>query len=160
MRTGVRIAGGVSVHNSRFVFFVAGTLAGVDGDGTTTGGVLWMLVSRNNRPLGRGVTYYRTYRECREAVLRLRSDLERAKPVESTVDETGQWIWRIELDGEAVAVSSRSYLRARECSYNLDRFLEAVPRAAVVAGTRNGRRPGAPAARAPQHGTAHPEAHR
>jgi hypothetical protein len=37
-------------------------------------------------------------------------------------------------------VSSRSYLRARECTYNLDRFLEAVPQAELVAGTRSVRR--------------------
>jgi hypothetical protein len=37
-------------------------------------------------------------------------------------------------------VSSRSYLRARECTYNLERFLEAVPSAQVVAGTRSVRR--------------------
>jgi hypothetical protein len=53
------------------------------------------------------------------------------------VETSGQWVWRADLDGATVFTSSRSYLRARECHYNLDRFLEAVPAALVVAGARS-----------------------
>lgn len=138
MRTTVRIAEGIMVQHSRFVFLAAPMPESKDGDGTE--GVLWMLVSPNNRPLGRGTTYHETYGACRQSVLDLQANCDRVKPVETTVDLTGQWSWRIELDGEPVAVSSRSYLRARECSYNLERFMEAAPKAEVVAGTRSVRR--------------------
>lgn len=67
----------------------------------------------------------------------------------STVDATGAWTWSIDLDGETVAVSSRSYLRVRECHYNVERFLETVPTADIVAGTRVVRRAGRGAVGAP-----------
>lgn len=138
MRTTVRIAEGIMVQHSRFVFLAAPMPESKDGDGVD--GILWMLVSPNNRPLGRGTIYHQTYGACRQAVLDLQANCDRVKPVETTVELTGQWTWRIDLDGEPIAVSSRSYLRARECSYNLERFLEAVPKAEVVAGTRSIRR--------------------
>lgn len=126
------------VQHSRFVFLAAPMPESKDGEEGE--GILWMLVSPNNRPLGRGTTYHATYGACRQSVLDLQANCERVKPVETTVDLTGQWTWRIDLDGEPVAVSSRSYLRARECTYNLERFLEAVPSAQVIAGTRSVRR--------------------
>lgn len=138
MRTRVCIAEGIMVQHSRFVFLAAPMPESEDGDGGE--GVLWMLVSPNNRPLGRGTTYHATYSSCRQSVLDLQANCDRVKPVETTVELTGQWSWRIEIDGAPVAVASRSYLRARECAYNLERFLEAVPRAEVVAGTRSVRR--------------------
>jgi hypothetical protein len=73
---------------------------------------------------------------CRQSVLDLRANAARIETIEYTVEATGQWRWRIELDRVPVAVSSRSYLRARECTYNLQRFLEAVPQADIVAGAR------------------------
>lgn len=138
MRTTVRIAEGIMVQHSRFVFLAAPMPESKDGDGVD--GILWMLVSPNNRPLGRGTTYHETYSSCRQSVLDLQANCDRVKSVETTLEQTGQWTWRIDLDGDPIAVSSRSYLRARECSYNLERFLEAVPKAEVVAGTRSVRR--------------------
>jgi hypothetical protein len=141
-RAVARTSEGISVHHSRFVFLVAPMPNHGTGDGTAEG-VLWMLVSSNNRPLGRGATYHPTYGACRDAVQALQAACDRLKPVETTMETTGQWTWRLELDDEPVAVSSRSYLRARECMYNLERFMEALPAAAVVAGVRRGRRRGA-----------------
>ncbi|MEN3609122.1 hypothetical protein AAH979_06180 [Plantactinospora sp. ZYX-F-223] len=102
--------------------------------------VIWMLVSPNNRKLGRGEVGYRTYVECWAAVKRLREQHHRASALALTDEFTGQWAWRLELDGETVAISSRSYLRARECNYNLERFLAAIPLAEIVEGTRLVRR--------------------
>lgn len=95
-----------------------------------------MLVSPNNRPLGRSPQPYRTYGDCLEAVRHLAAQHDRIKPTASTVESSGQWGWRIDLDGDTVAMSSRSYLRVRECNYNLQRFMEALPSADVVAGVR------------------------
>jgi hypothetical protein len=97
---------------------------------------MWMLVSPNNRPLGRSTKPFPTYGACVEAVRHLAAQHDRVKPSASTVEPTGQWAWRIALDGDTVAMSSRSYLRVRECNYNLERFLEALPSADVVAGIR------------------------
>ncbi|MFE9651888.1 hypothetical protein [Micromonospora sp. NPDC006431] len=126
------------MQRSRFVFLAA-PMPGAP-QGQPTDGVLWMLVSPNNRPLGRGAVYHAAYAGCRESVLALQASMDRIVPVEGTVPASGQWTWRIELDEVAVALSSRSYLRARECRYNLDRFLEALPHAEVVPGTRAVRR--------------------
>ncbi|MEU5941809.1 hypothetical protein ABZ807_22095 [Micromonospora sp. NPDC047548] len=99
-----------------------------------------MLVSPNNRPIGRSATYHDFYAPCREAVLDLQANAHRIVSLAGTVAATGQWTWRISLDDVLVAVSSRSYLRARECTYNLERFLEALPNAEIVDGTRSVRR--------------------
>ncbi|WP_146605897.1 hypothetical protein [Micromonospora craterilacus] len=103
-------------------------------------GILWMLVSPNNRQLGRSAIYHDVYADCRQSVLDLQKNVDQVVPLEGTVEMTGQWIWRLELNGRIVAVSSRSYLRARECTYNLERFLEAVPQAEIVVGIRSARR--------------------
>jgi hypothetical protein len=88
------------------------------------------------RRLAPGGAIFETYAAAREAIARLRVGWERVTTLEWADDASGQWVWRIELDGTTVAVSSRSYLRARECTYNLARFLEAVPAADIADGTR------------------------
>lgn len=120
------------MQQSRFVFVVLP----VANNGTE---VIWVLVSPNNRPLGRSVNRHESYTRCYAALLHLREALPRATAT-IAVEQHGQWSWQIALDGAPVARSSRSYLRVRECNYNLDRFLETVPEAAIVPGTRRARR--------------------
>lgn len=123
------------MHQSRFVFLaLAGAAAD---DGTVTEATTWMLVSPNNRPLGRAARTFETYGACRDAVLHLRAGFAEVRSTVAAVESNGQWVWRAEVGGTTVGISSRSYLRARECHYNLERFLEAVPAALVVAGTRS-----------------------
>ncbi|WP_329106408.1 hypothetical protein OG792_00900 [Micromonospora sp. NBC_01699] len=126
------------MQRPRFVFLAA-PMPESQG-GPTAEGILWMLVSPNNRQLGRGTRYHEVYADCRQSVLDLQGNFDRIKTTETSVERTGQWIWRIDIDRTTIAVSSRSYLRARECTYNLDRFLEAVPQAEIVAGARSARR--------------------
>jgi len=126
------------VQRPRFVFLAApATQAQVAPERER---ILWMLVSPNNRQLGRSASYHDAYADSRQAVLDLQQNLDRVIRLESLVEMTGQWIWRLNLDGHAVAASSRSYFRARECTYNLERFLEAVPQADLVVGVRAARR--------------------
>lgn len=111
----------------------------------TNESIVWLLMSPNNRGLGRSRDAFATYVECRADVARLRRDRSRVRPVVFPDDATGRFNWRVDLDGRTVAVSSRSYLRARECDYNLTRFLESVPVAEVADGARAARavrRPG------------------
>ena len=98
--------------------------------------VTWLLVSSNNRPLGRGGSTFATPEECRTAVSRLRQQHHRVSPTASQQETNGQWAWRADLDGVTVAVSTRTYLRHRECDYNLHRFLEALPLAEVSTSVR------------------------
>lgn len=126
---------GALVQNGRFVFLSVPTTSPEALDEATEK-VLWMLISSNNRPLGIADHSFVTYAECRAEVARLINTHDRAKAHILTDDITGQWIWWMEVDGRQVAISSRSYLRARECSYNLERFLEAVPLADVTDGVR------------------------
>ncbi|GAA3729791.1 hypothetical protein GCM10022225_09200 [Plantactinospora mayteni] len=123
------------MHQPSFVFLAMSAGSGTRVDEAAEE-VIWMLISPNNRKLGRGEVGYQTYVECRAAVRRLREQHHRASALALTDEFTGQWAWRLELDGETVAISSRSYLRARECNYNLERFLAAIPLAEIVEGTR------------------------
>ncbi|UWP79148.1 hypothetical protein Dfulv_28725 [Dactylosporangium fulvum] len=122
------------MQQSRFVF-LALALAAVDDDAAAEA-TTWMLVSPNNRALGRAARTFDTYAASREAVHQLRERFAGAQSTVAAVEATGQWVWRVDVAGVVTAVSSRSYLRARECHYNLDRFLHAVPDALVVPGTR------------------------
>ena len=100
----------------------------------------WMLVAPNNRMLGRSGRLFDADAECRAAAHLLRERIAWVSPVSTAVKATGQWVWRVELAGLPVAVAGRSYLRARECQYNLERFLEAVPKAEFTSGLRIVRR--------------------
>ncbi|MFE3588631.1 hypothetical protein ACFXOY_14015 [Streptomyces niveus] len=64
----------------------------------------------------------------------LREGLTRARPLIAITESSGLWTWRLDLDGERVAVSVRSYQRQRECHYSLDNFFRSVPHAPMAAG--------------------------
>src|SRR5215468_11129803 len=103
--------------------------------------ITWMLVSSNNRPLGRGKRSFDTYDECRIAALGLRAEHAELRSGAVTTEQNGHWAWRVDRDGQTIAVSTRTYLRQRECVYNLDRFFEALPLAEATADIRRiGRR--------------------
>lgn len=118
---------------SRFIFLSTLVQTGMD---EAANGVFWLLISPNSRQLGRGYMVYQSYYGCRAAASLLRQQLAQAKASTAADDITGQLVWRVDLDGMTVAVSSRSYLRMRECQYNLDRFLGAVPQALLAEGVR------------------------
>lgn len=139
MRVPARTGEGDIVQLPRFVF-LATTPTANDTGRAAQRGILWTLVSPNNRPLGRAPQEFGSYADCLVAVRLLQAASEKLRLVETTAERTGQWTWRAELDGRVVAVSSRSYLRTRECAYNIERFREALPVALVVAGTRAVRR--------------------
>jgi hypothetical protein len=125
---------------ARFVFLSGPGVSRI-ADRVPTGGVIWALVAPNNRTLGRGGCVCENYSSCRDAAAALQSDIARADTRTST-DPTGQFVWEIYVDGAAVARSHRSFLRARECDYNLDRFRAVLPAALITTGVRvlrNGR---------------------
>jgi hypothetical protein len=126
------------VQRPRFIFLAIDT-RGPQACRAGTEDVLWMIVSPNNRQLGRSAAAHADYADCLSAVQRLRAGHRRAEPAMVPAEEGGRWSWRLRLDGVTVARSSRSYLRTRECQYNLARFLEAVATAVIVEGVRPNR---------------------
>jgi hypothetical protein len=123
---------------ARFVFLSGAGAARLAG-GKAAGAVVWVLLASNNRTLGRGCGVWEDYQSCREAVAALQKDFARIETRIATED-TGRFAWWAYVDDAPAAQSYRSFLRARECSYNLDRFSDAAPMAVVTEGIRVVRR--------------------
>jgi hypothetical protein len=122
------------VHGARFILLDQITV-GESGE-RITGGISWVLLSANNRPLGKSTREFASSAQCRAAALELRDRRNELRVVALAVDLRGHWGWRIELDGEPAASCTRPYLRQRECEYNLRRFQEALPTTEVVSTVR------------------------
>lgn len=101
-----------------------------------SGRMRWLLISSNNRQLGQDAALTTDYAECRAAAIRLQRDRSLVTPHILTGERDGRWIWRLTIDGVAVATACRSYQRVRECEYNLARFLEGLAEAGIVEGVR------------------------
>ncbi|HSV68179.1 MAG TPA: hypothetical protein VLJ59_20110 [Mycobacteriales bacterium] len=85
----------------------------------------WRLIGANSRELGRSAQTYADLATCWLATARLRRRLDDTDQVVTPHKRTGEWTWRLEIDGVAVAVAAPTYLRQRECAYNLTQFLAA-----------------------------------
>lgn len=89
----------------------------------------WRLVGANNRELGRSARPYADATTCRAAVTFLREHLDEADSLLANSSNTGLWIWRLNIGEQWMAVAGRSYLRRRECQYNLAQFVAEAPTA-------------------------------
>lgn len=125
------------MSQSRFVFLALPAPAPA-AEGASAFG--WLLVSANNRLLGRSPGLFADFTAGHDAVVALRRDHERLEGAVLAVRDTARWTWQVRRDGVVVAESSRPYLRMRECRYNLERFLAAVPVSGIVPGVRFPRR--------------------
>ena len=96
---------------------------------TASASVAWRLVGANNRELGRSTRAYADLIACRESVSFLREHLGEADTLLANVSTTGLWLWRLNIGEQWIAVSGRSYLRRRECQYNLGQFVAEAPTA-------------------------------
>jgi hypothetical protein len=102
------------------------------GDRDDDGGLLrWRMLAANNRDVARSVASFPDVRGCVEAILRLR---ECVADGIATATRTGRadWSWRLRLDGEDVAVSSRTYQRRLQCEAASALFIELVPAATLT----------------------------
>jgi uncharacterized protein YegP (UPF0339 family) len=95
----------------------------VDGDGCW---FAWRLTGANHRELGRSSRVYPDLGSARDAIVALASRVEQTEVAILTLPRTGTWGWRLRLDDQPVATSSRGYARRRECMYNLEAFLSAA----------------------------------
>jgi hypothetical protein len=89
----------------------------------------WRLVGGNNRELGRSALPYPDVATCLAAVTFLREHLNEADTLLANTSTTGLWLWRLNIGDRWMAVAGRSYLRRRECQYNLAQFVAEAPTA-------------------------------
>jgi hypothetical protein len=87
----------------------------------------WRLVGSNNRELGRSAHVYPDLAACKAAVTFLQTHVDEAESLLATNNETGLWLWRLNIGDQWMAAAGRSYQRRRECLYNLLRFVAAAP---------------------------------
>lgn len=111
----------------------------------------WRLMTANNRELARSVLRFAAPDLCRQAVREVQA--ASARLVLSTVSDplTGQFSWRGELDGTAVA-AGKHYEQEQNARSAAKRFLDAVVEAEItdiVRGLRDRRGP-APAGHTPE----------
>ena len=95
-------------------------------DGSTTVG--WRLLGGNNRELGRSAQVHSS-QTILEEIDRVQAAADRLSIVVSK-SQTGKWYWAASGDGRRLALSARTYGRQRECRYNAEQFLRALPIAA------------------------------
>jgi hypothetical protein len=91
----------------------------------------WRLSGGNHRELGRSAAVHPDRQSVVQAVERLRGSVDRAMVTYVISPTGGQWTWRMTVDGEPVATSSRAYFRQRECAYSSQVFLSAVGTGAI-----------------------------
>jgi hypothetical protein len=96
--------------------------------------IAWRLVGANNRELGRSARTYPDIATCREAVTFLRENIGEGDGLLANATDSGVWIWRLNIGEQWMAVAGRSYLRRRECQYNLAQFVAEAPTAIFPTG--------------------------
>lgn len=93
--------------------------------------VSWRLTGANHRELGRSVEIFPNVRAVLLSINHLRAAADRLQRVVAASPKDARWTWRVADDGTTLATSSRAYSRNRECLYNLQTFLAALPIADV-----------------------------
>lgn len=107
----------------RFCFIPGARLLGPGGSGF----VGWRLLGGNNRELGRSATVYADKMAAADSVRRVQRAVEVAKAALTLEPGSGNWTWKLDLDGEVIAVSGRGFRRERECRHNLEQFQAGAP---------------------------------
>jgi hypothetical protein len=91
----------------------------------------WRVCGANHRELGRSVKVHPRLESALSAIEQLRAHLDRAVLSYLIAPSGGQWTWRLTIDTESVATSSRAYFRQREAAYAAAAFTAAVGVAVV-----------------------------
>lgn len=90
-----------------------------------TAGFTWRFLSANNRRLGQSAATFADVASCWAAVRRLRERLDTLTSI-TMRDGPRQWVWRIRLADEDLAISSRSYQRRVEADHACASFVDQV----------------------------------
>jgi hypothetical protein len=83
----------------------------------------WRLLGGNNRELGRSAQIYVDAQACLAGAASAREAFSSLTATLTADVRRAMWRWRLDAQDGPVAVSSRLYLRQRECSYSLAQFL-------------------------------------
>jgi hypothetical protein len=98
--------------------------------------VEWRLISANNWELGRCPSARPDRASCLADVLHLQTRLDGGEE-EIVPGPRGGWRWRLLVDGDVVAISSRSFQRRVECEATLRQFRKVAAMASVVPTVRS-----------------------
>jgi uncharacterized protein YegP (UPF0339 family) len=74
----------------------------------------WRMLAANNRDVARSAIGYSDLAGCMKAVAELQSRVTEAVTVAARSGRA-DWSWRLRLDGEDIAISSRTYQRRLQC---------------------------------------------
>jgi len=85
----------------------------------------WRLLAANNRDVARSATAYAELDACLDAIADLQVRITDAVAV-ATRAGRADWSWRLRLDGDDVAVSSRTYQRRLQCEAACSLFVVLV----------------------------------
>jgi uncharacterized protein YegP (UPF0339 family) len=85
----------------------------------------WRLLAANNRDVARSATPYPDLATCLKAVADLQARIEDAVAVAARSGRA-DWSWRLRVDGQDVAVSSRTYQRRLQCEAACSLFVSLV----------------------------------
>jgi hypothetical protein len=91
----------------------------------------WRVCGANHRELGRGTSVHPDLESALRSVAGIRTDVGRAVLSYAITSPGGHWTWRMTVDAQPVATSSRAYFRQRECAYAAAAFTAAVSVAMV-----------------------------
>ena len=86
----------------------------------------WRLIGGNNREIARSARVFDNFIGCYQAVRDVQCAVTEGRGAARLVNADGMWAWRYEVDGVAEVTSGRRYLRQRECSANIQAFLDLV----------------------------------
>ena len=88
-------------------------------------GFAWRFLSANNCSLARSVRICPDVASCLAAIRTLQDNLPRAIG-ETARSGNGQWVWRVRVAGEVVAITTRTYQRQVRARLRCDSFWELV----------------------------------
>lgn len=107
-------------------------LAVLQGDRpSSTAGFTWRFLSANNRRLGQSAVTFPDAESCVAAIRRLRDRLDALTSI-TMRDGLRQWVWRIRLGSEDLAVSTRSYQRRVEADHACASFVDQMGKVAMT----------------------------
>ena len=111
---------GVRVALPRFAIFVApqrgrpGRPVRSDDLNSPDIQLCWRMLAANNRDVARSAIPYADVATCMKAVAELQARLDEVVIVAARTGRA-DWSWRLRLDGDDVAISSRTYQRRLQC---------------------------------------------
>jgi hypothetical protein len=91
----------------------------------------WRVCGANHRELGRGSSVHPDLEAALRSVEDLRANAGSAVISYAIAPSGGLWSWRMTIDAEPVATSSRAYFRQREAAYAAAAFTAAIAVAVI-----------------------------